>query len=100
MIGTHKPRTRVATVGAAQLHAPVWAAVVEHPDRLVSVAHHHHGLAANVQRVVVAHRLDLGLVATVDPGFFKHVFHFQVKQGLVGVHAAVHAVGLDQVVQV
>ena len=100
VVGAHKARTGVAAVRAAQLHTAVRAAVVKHPDGLIAVAHHHHGLAANVQRVVIAQRLDLGLVATVDPGFFKHVFHFQVKQGLVGVHAAVHAVGLNQMVQV
>ena len=79
MVGAHKGLARVATLVAAQLNASVWATVVQNMDRLVLVSHHHHGLASNLHREIVAHILDLRLMAAVNPGLLKNVFHLEVK---------------------
>ena len=85
----------VALQVAHQLHAAVRAAVVQHVNAAVGVAHHHHRLAADVHRDVVAGVRDLRLVAAVDPHTLEDALHLAVEDLLVGVHALVHAVRLD-----
>jgi hypothetical protein len=86
----------VALLVAAELDAAVRAAVVEHADRAVLVAHHHHRLAADLQGPVVADVRHLRRVAAVDPGLLPDVRHLELEEGGVGVDAAVDAVGFDE----
>ena len=70
----------VALQVADELHAAVRAAVVQHVDGAVGGAHHHHRLAADRHRVVVAGVRDLRLVAAVDPDLLEDVLHLACRR--------------------
>jgi hypothetical protein len=74
------------------------AAVVKNFDTFVDVSDHHHRLPSNLHGEVISNLLDLGLMSAIDPSFLKDVLHFKIKQLLIGVHALVNAVWLNQVV--
>jgi len=81
---------RVAAGLACHHGAFVRAAVVQHANRLVAVAHHHHGLVAHSRGHVVAGIRNLAVVADEDPGVGIQALHFQVEQFLVDEEVLVH----------
>jgi hypothetical protein len=62
----------------------------------IAGAHHHHGLAADRHRVVVAGVRDLRLVAAIDPDLLEDAFHLLVEDLLIGVDAFVDPVGFHE----
>src|SRR2546423_10858099 len=75
--------------------AAVRAAVIEHVHCAVGAAHHHHRLAADLDRVIVAALRYLALVPAVDPDALVDALHLELEDAGVDVHLAPHAVGLD-----
>ena len=100
VVGTDEGGAGVAAQVAHQLDAAVRAAVVQDLDAAVALAHHDHRLAPDRHRVVVARRRHLRLVAAVNPGPLPDLFHFGVENRLVRVHALVHAIGVDELLDV
>jgi hypothetical protein len=72
------------------------AAVEQHVDGTVAVAHHDHGLAAELGGDVVAGLPHLAGMANIKPGAAEDALHFKLEDFGIGVDVAVHPSGLDQ----
>ena len=100
VVGADEGAAGIALEVAAQLHAAVRAAVVQHPHLHVLAAHHDHRLAADGHGRVVAGLFHLRLVAAIDPDLLEDVLDLALENVRVGIDQAVHAVGLDELLQV
>src|SRR5580704_16847955 len=72
------------------------AAVIENDNLALVCAHHDHGLAADLQGVVVADVLHLRLVPAVHPDLLKYVFDLVIENCLIRVDLAMHAIRFHQ----
>ena len=89
----------LAGVAAGLRHQPralVCAAVHQHLDAAVALAHDDQRAVADVHRQVVAGLGDLAAVADVVPGVGEEVFLLQAEDLFADVQVAVHPVGLHQ----
>ena len=98
MVGANKAFPCIAALVAAQLNTAMGAAVVKNFHALVDVSDHHHRLPTNLHGEIVANFFHLRIMAAIDPSLFKDMFHFKIKQLLIGVDALVNAVWLNQMV--
>ena len=73
----------------AQLSTTVRTGIDHGIELTVFIASNQHRLATNVGGVIVVVIGDLAFVGQENPIAFKNVFHFQIKQGLIGEHRAV-----------
>ena len=79
----------VAAFVTAQLRTAVRTGIDHGIELTVFIAGNQHGLATNVGGVIVVVIGNLAFVGQENPIAFKNVFHFQIKQGLIGEHRAV-----------
>jgi hypothetical protein len=75
----------------------VGTAVVENVNPAIVTADHDQRLAPDLNTVEIAGVLDLGLVTAIDPHLLEDAFHLEVEYRGVGVHAAMNAIGLDEI---
>ena len=86
----------VAARLADEPRALVRAAVEQHADRAVGLAHHHQRAAGDLDRQVVAGFRHLARVAEVAPGVREEVLLLEREQRVAEVEVAVDPVLLDQ----
>ncbi len=89
MVGATEELARVATGLARHLHTFVRAAVVEHADAVIGMAHHDDRFSTDRRGVEVAFIGHLAGMANVDPGIDEQLLHLQFKQLLVDVQILV-----------
>ena len=90
VIGAAEKFTGVAVLSACNLHALVGAAVVQHRNAAIGLAHHHNGLITHGGAVVVTGLGYLAGVAHIHPGVCENGLHFQRKHIRVDEDVAVH----------
>jgi hypothetical protein len=69
----------------------VRALIVDDANRPARLANHHHRLAAEVGREIIAGPAHLTLVTDIDPGDAKDAPHLQLEDRRIGVQATVNA---------
>ena len=97
--GVVRAAEELAGVAAGLRHQPralVRAAVHQHLDAAVRLAHDDQRPAADLHRQVVTGLRNLAAVADVVPGVGEEVLLLQAEDLLAEVQVAVHAVGLHQ----
>src|SRR5215471_5437359 len=75
-------------------------AVVEHAHCAVGMADHDHGLAADLDRPVVADIRHLALVPDIRPDLVEDALHLELEYRWIGVNAAVDAIGFHRPAQI
>ncbi|MPM82893.1 hypothetical protein SDC9_129955 [bioreactor metagenome] len=90
MVGAAEKLARAAAAIGRHLHSLVRAAVVQHLDALVGVAHHDHWLVSHGGREIVPRLGHLAGVADVDPGVGEQLLHLQRKDLGMDVAVLVH----------
>ena len=79
----------VTTFVTTQLRTTVRAGIDHGIEFASFIAGNQHRLAADVGGVKIVVIGDLAFMGQIHPIAFKYVFHFQIKQGLIGKHGAV-----------
>ena len=87
---------RRALLGGHHHGAAVGALVADHAQFAVLVARHHHRMAADLRREIIAGLLHLAFVADVDPRLAEDARHLQIEDRRIGVELPVHAAGLEE----
>ncbi len=95
VIGAHEA-FRIALALRAHHRSAVRAAIDQHRDLVIFFFYDNYGFPPHARGEVVAGVLDLALVAEHQPGAAEDARHLEREDFRVGVHAAVHAVGLHQ----
>jgi len=84
--------------GLVEHHHPlVRAAVVQHANRAVRLADHHHRLIADGGGEKIPGLRDLAGVAHVNPGVGEQVFHFKLEDFFVNEQVTVNLRGANQI---
>ncbi len=96
VIGAGEGLVDMAVAIAADHRAAMRAAVIEHMDLAVAVAHHHHRLAADLDGVIVARLRHLRFMPAIDPDLVEDVVHLHREDGGVAVERMMDAVRLDK----
>ena len=86
----------VAPALGADRGASVQATIDEHRDRAVVLARHDHRLARHPGGEVITGARYLAFVPEQQPGAAEHALHLEFEYRRVGVHGAVHPIGLHQ----
>ena len=76
------------------------AAIVQHMNLIIRVAHLYNRLTANLRGKVIAFIGCLALVSNEYPGVGKQVFHFQLIHGLTGIDVSMYLMTVKQTVNV
>src|SRR5207247_9189369 len=95
VIRAHKAAGAAASLGAYD-GAAMHAAVDQHAHRAVALARDDHRLAAHAGGEVIARRGDLAVVPEDQPGAAEDALHLEFEDRRIGVHRALHPVGLHQ----
>src|SRR6185437_662332 len=86
----------VAVAVADDLGAAVTAAIVEDMHGAVAVPAHHHGLAADRRRQIIARLRHLAVVTDIDPGAAEDALHLELEDPRIDIDVAVDAIRLDE----